>query len=593
MFQTAPQYYKRYHYRGSFVLDVQKTKIGFKGDPDFSSSQTFKIRWNHSMDGKSRPGVSFSANVEAGSTQFNQNLPTSPLTNYRNVLTSSISYSKVWKDKPFNIAISANHDQNANLGRISVSLPTVNFNVNTLYPFRRKEPVGPVKWYENLGIALNSNVINRTVFYDTANSPKSIPDQIIDNMKWGVTHNVPITLSLPPMGPLQASPGISYSETWYQQNTRYSWNEADKKLDTAINKGFYTARDMSFSLGLATRIFGMFTFGKKSNVQAVRHEIRPTMSFSFKPDLNSQYYYKTQVDTTGRTEEYNVYRDNISSPYGKGRFAGISFGLDNNIQMKVRNKKDTSAEGMKKVVLIDGFSINGNYNFLKDSLKLSTLSISARSNLFNKINVSAGGSLDPYRYDTLGRQINRLVWKDKLFTLGRLTNANLSISTNIQGGNKDGKKSSTEKLKNNINPNTGMPMTEDQAEAAYIGNNAGQFTDFSIPWSLQMGVSVRFFESFNRSTQKFKKQFSSDINLSGSLKLTEKWQMSVSTFYNFSQSELGMVSLSIAREMHCWQMSISVSPVGNNKFFSINISPKSSLLRDVKINRTRYFFDNP
>jgi hypothetical protein len=279
---VSPRYYKRYRYTGNFNIDIQRLKLNFKGDPDYSVNKSFKIRWTHSMDSKARPGVTFSASVDAGSNSFNQATPNNPVLNFNNQMSSSISYAKVWKDKPFNINILANHNQNSTTKQISITLPSINFNVNTLYPLRRKEAAGAFKWYENIGIALNTSILNNTSFYDdTANAAKDyrpISTQITQNMVWGARHSVPISLSLPPLGPLQVSPGISYTETWYQKRTVYGWNAANKKLDTSISKGFYTAREMSYSLGMSTRIFGMFGFKKGSKVQAIRHELRPSVT---------------------------------------------------------------------------------------------------------------------------------------------------------------------------------------------------------------------------------------------------------------------------------------------------------------------------
>jgi len=592
---VSPRYYKRYRYTGNFNIDIQRLKLNFKGDPDYSVNKSFKIRWTHSMDSKARPGVTFSASVDAGSTSFNQNTPNNPILNFNNQMQSTISYSKVWKDKPFNISVLANHNQNSVSKQISITLPSVNFNMNTLYPFRRKDAAGSYKWYENIGVALNTSLSNNTSFYDdTANTQhdhRPILTQISKNMTWGARHSIPISLSLPPLGALQVSPGVSYTETWYQKRTEYKWDPANKKLDTTINKGFYAAREMSFSLGVSTRIFGMFGFKKGSKIQAIRHEIRPSISFSYKPSMNDKYFYQSQVDSAFNFRQFNVYEGNLNSPYGQGRFGGIGFGIDNNIQMKVRDKKDTSADASKKITLIDGFSINGGYNFLVDSFQLSNLNLSARTNLFDKINITFGATLDPYQFDTTGRRINRLVWKDKVFTLGRMTGGNVSLSTSFKGGDKTKQDNTKKSLSNALNPYTGQPLTEEQEEAAYISNNPADFTDFSIPWSVNFGYSLRFSQAFNRTTKKFKTSFNSDANFSGSVRLTEKWQIGFNGSYNFTTKNLGLISFSIAREMHCWQMAISLYPVGQRKFFSLIISPKSALLRDIKVNRTRYFYD--
>ena len=593
MFNISPRYYQRYHYSGNFSFDFNHFKNNFKGDPDFKTSNEFKVRWTHTADTKARPGVTFSANVDAGSSKFNQLVPNSPAANFQNQLTSSIAYAKVWKDKPFNISLNANHSQNTNTKIISVTLPDVLFNLNTQYPFRRKEPIGTLKWYENIGIALNTNAKSLTHFSDdTSVSKLNIGKQIFNNLQWGAMHNVPISLSLPQIGPIQIAPGISYSERWYQEKFIQNYNSVTKKYDTTSTKGFYSARDMAFSLSLSTRIFGSFTFGKNSALQAIRHEIRPSVSISYKPDFAGGTYYN-RFDTTSRLySRSSVYANSIYGAFGEGKFGGLSFNIDNNIQAKMRNKADTAAGATKKVTLIDGFSFSGSYNFLKDSFRFSTFSVSARTNLFDKFNITTSATLDPYQVDlTNGRPIDKLVWAKKP-SLGRLTSASISLSTQFQGGDQTKKKA---KIPNNpnqlINQNTGMPLDEYQTEAAYIASNPAEFADFSLPWSLNFSYSLQYNKNYVFAKQNFVGTLNQNINWNSTLKLTEKWQLGINGYYNITQKELGTLSLSIAREMHCWQMSINISPVGRYRFFNIAISPKSGLLRDVKINRTRSFFD--
>jgi hypothetical protein len=592
-FNISPRYYVRYRRQGNLSFDYQRFKNNFKGDPDFSTSKSFNIRWSHSVDTKSRPGVTFNANVNAGSSKFNSQVPNNPTRNFSNQLNSSIAYAKVWKDKPYNVSINANHSQNTNLKIINVTLPDVSFNLNTLYPFRRKEAIGNYKWFENLGIALNSNAKSLTYFSDDDSvSSLNIGKQIFNNLQWGANHNVPITLSLPQLGPLQIAPSISYVERWYQQKSTRQWNTLDKKVDTLIDKGFYSARDMSFGVSMSSRIFGSFTFGKNSRVKAIRHEIRPSISANYKPDMNGKYYYSTQLDTTALNYgRFNVFDNSIYGAFGEGRFGGLSFNIDNNIQMKVKDKKDTAADAVKKVTLIDGLNLSGSYNFLADSFQLSTFSVGARSNLFEKISITANAILDPYQADARGERINRTVWKNKLLTLGRFLGGNISISSQFQGGDKSKKPKQNNNLGQPYNPMTGMPLDEYATEAAYISNNPAEFADFSIPWSVNFSYSLRFQRDRKPDYSGFTTNVYQDINWNGTVNLTPKWQLGLNGFYNISQRELGTISVSIAREMHCWQMAINVSPVGRYRFFNISISPKSSLLRDVKVNRTRYFYD--
>lgn len=585
----SPHYYKRYRYTGNLSFDIQNFKTNFRGDPDYSVNRSYHIAWSHSTDSKARPGVTFSASVNAGSSSYNSYVPDRPIQNFQNQLYSTIAYSKTWKDKPYNLTVTANHNQNTNLKIINVNLPDVGFNVQTIYPFRKKEFVGTPKWYENLGIAYNGNAKSLFSFYDTLGH---IFRQIADTFQFGAHHSLPISLSLPQIGAFQVAPSVSYDETWYQRKVFRTWNAARKKLDTTIQKGFYTARQMSFGLGISTRIFGMVTAkSKDAKVQAIRHEIRPTFGLSYKPDFNKNSFYFAQVDTTGRKGQFSVFETNVFSPYSPGTFGGLTFGIDNNLSMKVRNKKDTGENALKKVSLIDGFSINTSYNFFLDSFQLSPIVLSARSNLFDKINITAGAILDPYQVNAEGQRVNSLLVQRNAFSLGRLVSGNVSVSSNFRGGDKKaGDKTPTDQQREDLLRNDGYTDDTYNSELAYITNNPGEFADFNIPWSVNFSYSLSFSKRFV-ANQGFKGEVMQNTSFGGTLNLTPKWQMGINGYYNLSTGELGTISLSISRDMHCWQMSINVSPVGKYRFFSINISPKSPLLRDIKVNKTSSFRD--
>jgi LPS-assembly protein len=586
----SPRYYKLYRYRGDFSLDIQHLR-----DLDKSGNRGFNFRWNHSADTKSRPGVTFSASVNAGSSRFNQSVPNSPQRRFNNSFGSSITYAKVWKDKPYNISISANHNQNVNLKLITIDAPNVTFNLNTLYPFRKGERIGEYKWYENIGVALNTQVRSSSSFYDTAGN---IGKQFVKALKYGASHSVPISLSLPPIGPFQVSPNISYSENWFPKKVRYNWDNVNKKLDTVVRQGFYTSRDVSFGIGASTRIFGMFSFNKKSNIQAIRHEIRPQIGFSFHPNLNAHNYYSYQTDTTGknfnRTSYFNDPNYNLNSAFGENMSGSINFGIDNILQMKVKNKKDTSEGGTKKITLIDGFSINGGYDLLADSFKFSSLSLNFRTNLFEKININISGNTFPYVKNVNANRgfDNKPIWAKKPFSLGTLTNANISVQTTFKGGDKKEQQvTPLNQQRLQTNPISGMPLDEYQQEAAYITNNPGQYANFNIPWSVNLSYNFSYTNSFNSFIKNFDKVTSQNISGGGSLNLTPKWQIGLNGSFDITQKELGLITMYLTREMHCWQMSMNLSSSKGNNYFNISISPKSGILRDLKINRTRYFYD--
>jgi LPS-assembly protein len=241
--------------------------------------------------------------VNIATSLFNQFLPNNAQQNFNNTLNSSISYQKMWAGKPYNLSVNANHNQNSLNRLYNVSLPDVGFTVNTIYPFQQKNFVGASKWYEKLGIGYNGNFRNQFAFYDTALSLK----QLLDTFQWGARHSIPIQLSLPPLGPLQIGPSISFEEVWYQQSFVRNWNAAEKKMDTIINKGFYRGNQMSMGINLSTALFGTMNFNKKGSVQAIRHVIRPTLGLSYRPDLAKNQWYETQIDTlAGSLKEKQV-----------------------------------------------------------------------------------------------------------------------------------------------------------------------------------------------------------------------------------------------------------------------------------------------
>ena len=577
-----PRYFKRYRYQGNFNIAFQNFR-----PLDAPKQVTKSLNWVHTTDNKARPGVSFSANVQIQSTRYNQQLPNSPQQNFNNQLYSTINYAKVWKDKPYSISVNANHSQNNVTRETQLNLPDIAFTINTLYPFRKKETSGEINWYENIGIGYQGGAKSITSFNDSIDN---VGNQLANNLTYGATHNVPITLSLPPLGPLQVAPSISYQETWFQQKLETQFNKASKKIDTVqLQKGLYTARQVAFGVGLSTRIFGMFGFKPGSRVKAIRHELRPSVSFNYSPNVNAGNYYAAKIDSFNAVPRSYYAGNRLGSPYSNVRNGGLSFGIDNNVSMKIRDKSDTSAATDKKITLLDGLSIASAYNFLADSFQLANINLSARTNLFEKINISAQATIDPYQYNSVGRRQKKLVAANK-FSLGTITNASVAVATSFKGGDKS-KKTIQERLNqpNNLNAADLAGQDEFQREAAYIQNNPAEFADFEIPWNIDLSYSFGFFKSFTEAGPV--STITQGINFTAAANLTPRWKVGSTGTYDISGKALGVLSMFITRELHCWQMAINISPVGRSRFFSINISPKSAILRDLKINRTRSFTD--
>ena len=585
----VPSYRKRYRYNGGVSFSFNHTKNDFKGDPGFYTLNTYRLGWNHAMDTKARPGTTFGANVDIGSSKFNKSI-VDPLANTVNTLTSSIQYSKSWSQGKYNLQVSGTHNQNNNLHQYNISLPNINFNAATFFPFKKEERIGEEKWYEKFGISYSGQIQNQFTFYDTVKYKQtrgqSFFKYVLDTTQWGASHSIPITLSLPSMGVFQVSPGISYSERWFGQKILMGWNPTAKKVDTLQVRGFFAQRQASASLGIQTGIFGTFQF-KKGNLVAIRHSIRPSVSLNYTPDLSKKFFYQMQVDTLGNKLTFN----SISGGVGQapGPFGGMSFGINQQVEAKVKDKSDTSGKATKKVRLLDNFSINSGYNFFAqgDTCKLSDISMYIGTTLFDKISITASTSLVPYELNKYGQRTRKYAWSGDKFKLGNINSATLSMSTSLQSKKKDDKK--TKEEKDTHKDNGYYNPEEDYQQQQYIRNHPAEFTDFNIPWTLSLAFSLNLSKQPKADYSGFTTTTSANINLNGDFSLSPKWKLGGSGYVDARKFSLEQFSMFISREMHCWQLSINVTPVGLYPSFNISINPKSGILRDLKINRTRTF----
>ncbi len=577
------KYIQRYKYLGNFNLTLQKTRILNRNTAiidEFTGGETFMLNWSHQMDNRALPGTNFSANVNFGSSKFNSYLLNNPYQNYQNRLSSSISYSKSWNNL-YNLSVNINHNQNTNSQTVNVSLPIVNFNVLTMYPFQKKDQIGSGKWYEKIGIGYNGSFQNQVGFYDTAINFR----KILDTMQWGATHSIPISVSLPSLGPVTLTPSVNFENKWFGQSNILKWNEQSKKVDTTINRGFYNATNLTFGLGMASRIFGTYKVNGKK-VVAVRHEIRPSISFNYTPNLASGYHYTAQIDSTGRKYRFSKFDGNgIGGAYSEGTYGGIGFGVDNLLEMKVRDKEDTSAVAFKKIKLLEGFGFTSNYNFLADSFQLGNFNFYARTLLFNTLNITSSLTVDPYATDNKGFRVNKLDIDPAKLKFGNITNGGISFSTSFKSKAKDGKDDN----KKSIPVDPFMTPDEQMRQLQYVRENPAEFTDFNIPWSLTLSYSLNFSRMIKPDYTGFKTEFFSSMNLSGDFSITPKWKLGATGFVDVKKMNIQQMSMFITREMHCWQLAINITPIGLYKSFNITINPKSGILRDLRINRSRTF----
>lgn len=571
------KYIKRYRFIGNFSLTLMQNRTLNRSttvQDEFTRSNYFQVYWRHDVDGKARPGTTFGANVNFSSTKYNLNNVSNPTNNYNNQTQSSINYSKNYNNKA-NLSLAFNHNQNANTRLVNLTLPNLNFSLQTIYPFQKKEVIGKAKWYENIGIGYSTNFSNTISFYDsTATFAK-----LIDTMRWHATHNIPISVALPALGPITISPSVSYGEEWWDREYYMQWNNATKKLDTTISKSFIRDFRTGFGLSLSTRIFGTVNFKGNKNIRAIRHEIRPTIGFNYTPNVATRNNFYMQTDTFGHVHEISKFTGSIVNPTTSG---SMSFQLANSFELKVKNKKDTAANATKKIRLFD-LNASTSYNLAADSFALGAFQLSFSSNAIEKLNFSANASIDPYFYDTTGYKTKQYAWQKNGFSLGRLTTLGISLGTQLRSKPIDDKKAK------NKPKDPFLTADEQQRQLENIRNNPADYTDFNIPWSMTLNGTLTFNSAFNAVTKSYYYNKYAFINFNGDFNLSPKWKMGGSGNYNIITSKLESLTLFVSREMHCWQLSINVTPVNYWRSFSIVLNPKSGMLRDLKINRTRQY----
>ena len=586
--RLSSRYKKRYKFTGNLNARYYKSVSGEKGLSTYRTSNDYSIAWSHSQDPKNNPGSSFSGNVNMSSSSFDQKYARTSNSYLTNTKTSSISYSRRWEGTPFNFSASMNHSQNSRNKTVSLNLPRANFNMSRIYPFKPKNQVGETKWYQNIELSYQAKMDNRISTTDE----KFLTSDMFDEMKNGFQHSIPLSTVFRPFNNFSISPQVRYSGVLYSSSIERSWEDSQIVTDTIKEISYAHAFVPSISLGLTPKIYGMFLpRNPDSKIIAIRHVMSPAISMSLVPDMSEitpSYYREYQTDTAGNTREYSIYESEIySTPSLPGRSGSISFSLNNNIEMKLRNLKDTTKEA-QKVKIIDRFNFSTNYNMFADSLNLAPVIFRGSTKLFKKVSLSFGGAFDPYAITENGTRINTFEIKQtgKLFRVTRLNmSVNASFSSKAGGGG--GSSASSRSAPAGIRPEGGgMGLgSEGMGQDEQIIEELG-YADFNVPWRF----SFRY--NFNWSKPRSNEpNITQTLNFNGNISLTSKWKIGFNSGWDFKIKELTYTSVNISRDLHCWQMRLSWIPLGSRQSYSFTISAKSAILSDLKYEKRKSWFD--
>jgi len=603
--KPSMRYKKKYKYTGSANFTYAINVTGVKDAPDYSRKRDFSIRWNHRQDAKARPRSTFSADVNIVSSTLNRYNPTTTQDYLSNTFRSSIAYQTNFGGKYF-LTINAAHDQNTLTKIVNVTLPELTFSVNRFNPINSKKRIGPAKWYNNISMNYNLNSKN------TVTAPDSVilTSEALNLMKNGIKHSMPINSPIKLLKFINWTNSINLNDRMYFESYRKYWSNDTifEDSDTIVGyivkdtlKGFNNIFDYSFSSSLSTKIYGMIQFGKNFPVNAIRHVFTPTVSFSYRPDFSTDFwnYYDSYIDQDGEEVKYSKYEGALYGGPPSGKSGLISFSFANNLEMKIRSRKD-SITGTKKMGLIDNFSINFSYDMAKDSLNWSPLSLSGRTRLFKNFDISYRSEFDPYILDSTGtKNLAQTEWSVNRRLL-RLKQTNWSLSLNYRLNSKDFGKKDDKKTPSGIvemeNELSGpeIKTNENEAELEDIYQNPDQYIDWSIPWDLNVSYSfnytaVRRYEDYILDrTEKIVQT----LGLSGNLSITPKWKIGFMTGWDFEANDLSYTSISIYRDLHCWEMRFNWIPKGYQQSWNFTINAKASLLQDMKLNKKKDFRDN-
>ena len=611
--RAGSNYRWRYRFNGGVNIQYFNNITGFKNvEGLYQKSSDYSISWSHAQAREANPNSNFRASVNLSSSSYDR----MHTRNINNVVTntkqSSISYTKNWPNSPFNLSASLNHSQNSNTGSVNMTLPKVSLNMGRINPFERKRRVGPKKWYEDIQLSYNSLMENRINTGDST----IFTNEVWSDMNTGFRHEVPLSLNIKPFNRIAAlqsftiTPNVSYKGMIYTEQkekiiTGYTETVVDGEtvyspdvLDTTYNRLSYAHAYLPrISAGMSPKIYGMYQFTGKGRLQAIRHVMTPSANFSYVPDMSGIQpdYYRELYDSLNNKllNTYSIYEGQLyGTPTFNGASGSVSLSLRNNFEAKIMSRNDTIDE-VQKVKLLDNLNMSSSYNvFHQDSLTpaWTPVNMSGNTRLFNnKLSVSFRGVLDPFGYDDIRTRTAKSYFS-QTGKVARLTTASVSMGTSFssKGVGKDGV-SAEEKdpMLNTAFDNTGVedPSVTSGYETG-INDYYGDYVDFEVPWSLKVDYS------FSYRKPKEESSIVQTVRVSGDLSLTPKWKIGFNTGYDIFNKQFTTSNLSLYRDLHCWEMRISVVPFGTYKSYNFQINAKSSILSDLKYNKRKSWQDN-
>ena len=585
---AASNYNKRYKYSGSVYFSYQNTKTGDKGMPDYTKQESFKIQWSHRQDAKANPFSTLAASVNFATSSYERNNLNSmynPQTMTQSTRTSSVSWSTGFSSLGMTLSSSANLSQNMRTNELSMTLPDLNVNVSRFYPFRRKQMVGKERWYEKRSMSYTGQLSNSI----TTNEDHLLHSDLAKEWSNGIQHNIPVNGNFTLAKYIHITLGFNFTDRMYFKKENMQWDQAAQAVAIDTTYGFYNVYNWNASIGASTKFYGMFIPNRKifgDKIQAIRHVFTPTVSFSYAPDFGNKYYetyQRTNSDGSVELVEYSPYRSGLYSVPGKGKTGSITMQVSNNIEMKIRSDKDST--GIKKISIIDELGAQMSYNFAASYHRWSDLSTNLRLKWWknytfnlNAVFATYAYELDknghPYvgnhteyskgrfgRFQGMSQNISFTLTPDKL---KKLFGGSVDDNDNKKNDNDDDDEGVDTDIESNVDDNLvkGQHGAKKKSGGSKAETDDDGYMRFSMPWSLTFGYGVTMRENtsgkFNTKSMRYPYKFTQTLNVSGNLRISDGWNISFSSGYDFDNHALSMTTASLQRDLHCFNMSCSV-----------------------------------
>ncbi|AXG71470.1 LPS-assembly protein LptD [Kordia sp. SMS9] len=587
-FRIESNYALRYRFRGNLSMRFEAVINSQRGFPDYSKSNIYNIRWSHNQDQKANPNSRFSASVNLGSSQFFQasinQLNTPNFLN--NTLNSSVSYSKTFPSYPsVNVSLTATHNQNTQTESVNLTLPTLQASVERIFPFAPKDK--PKRGaLQNINFQYNLRGENRISTTDSLFFTK----EMFNDAKVGMRHTIPISTNFKVFDYISVSLGGNYDEVWTLQTTNRTNAFEDEDTGEIFESvkdtisGFDSYRTYNFSASVGTTLYGTFNRGEDKKIQAIRHTLRPSISYSYNPAFD-QYYDEYIIDAEqGTRQQYTRFEDGLFGVPSQNFASSIGLNLANTVEAKIRPKDSTQTEP-KKVMLLNSLNFSTNYNIAADSLAWSPVRVSGSTVLLNnKLSVNFGANLDPYAIDNQGTRINKFNINNG-GSLFRLTSANMNLNYSFSSKNFEGGGSGVDNTRSGGRDDDLFGQAQDFSDRQTFNDDSDDDEEkedveayrAKIPWDLRVAYTVTYLNS-NRQNE----ISNNSIMFSGNVELTPQWKVGVSSGYDFKNQGFTFTQMRFERDLKSWRINFNWVPFSARASWYFFIGIKASILRDVK-----------